>query len=122
MKLFEDEKLIIESSNKQIKLTDQRLRYYEKSDFISIMLNKVSSVELTYYKSSIWILIIGIVSAPVIVGFILIYIYFISKRHVVSVTPDGGRPIIFATKGLKREFLEEFIYEIELRAKQTHLN
>ena len=117
MNAFENEKLIIESDNKQIRLTSHRLRYYEtpksNSDFTSIMLDKISSIELTYYKSSIWLLIIGIVAIPILVGLILIYMFFTSKRHVISVTPDGGKPIIFETKGMKRNFLENFIDKVE---------
>ena len=69
-------------------------------------------LELKYYKSSVWLLIIGILTIPV-VGVILIIIFFYSKKHVVSVTPDGGKPIIFETKGMQREFLEKFIDAVE---------
>jgi hypothetical protein len=117
MNAFENEKLIIESDNKQIRLTSHRLRYYEtpknNSDFTSIMLDKISSIELTYYKSSIWLLIIGIVTIPILVGLILIYMFITSNRHVISVTPDGGKPIIFETKGMKRNFLDDFIDKVE---------
>ena len=117
MNAFENEKLIIESDNKQIRLTSHRLRYYEtpknNSDFTSIMLDKISSIELTYYKSSIWLLIIGIVTIPILVGLILVYRFFTLKRHVISVTPDGGKPIIFETKGMKRNFLDDFIDKVE---------
>jgi hypothetical protein len=98
-------------------LTSHRLRYYEtpkkNADFTSIMLDKISSIELTYYKSSIWLLIIGIVAIPILVGLILIYMFFTSKRHVISVTPDGGKPIIFETKGMKRDFLDDFVDKVE---------
>ena len=117
MQGFDNEKVILESDNNQLRLTTHRLRYNEtassNSDFTSIMLDKISSIELTYYKSSIWLLIIGILTIPIIVGIILIIIFFTSKRHVVSVTPDGGKPIIFETKGMKREFLEGFIDKVE---------
>ncbi|WP_437823639.1 hypothetical protein [Tenacibaculum mesophilum] len=117
MEAFENERLIIESKNRQIRLTSHRLRYYESpknnANFTSIMLDKISSIELTYYNSSIWLLIIGIVTIPMLVGLILIYMFLTSKRHVISVTPDGGKPIIFETKGLKREFLDDFINKVE---------
>lgn len=117
MEAIKNEELITESDNKQIRLTTHRLRYHEtpkkNSNFTSIMLDKISSIELTYYKSSIWLLIIGILTIPIVVGIILIIMFFTSKRHVVSITPDGGKPIIFETKGMKRDFLDEFIDKIE---------
>lgn len=120
MTAFENEKLILESDNKQLRLTSHRLRYYEtpkrNSNFSSIMLDKVSSIELTYYKSSFWILILGILTIPILLGLILIYIFFTSKKHVISVTPDGGKPIIFETKGMKRDFLDDFIDKVEKTA------
>ena len=58
-------------------------------------------------------MIIGIVTIPVIVGIFIIVMFFASKRHVVSITPDGGKPIIFGTQGMKREFIDEFVDEVE---------
>ncbi|KAB1064735.1 hypothetical protein [Salibacter halophilus] len=117
MEGLDNEKLITESNNKQIRLTTHRLRYHEtpkrNSNFTSIMLDKISSIELTYYKSNVWLLIIGIITIPVLIGIVLIIIYYKSKRHVVSITPDGGKPIIFETKGMKRNFLESFIDKVE---------
>jgi len=117
MQGIDNEKMVLESSNRRLRLTTHRLRYYEtkksNSDFTSIMIDKISSIELLYYKSNIWLLIIGIVTIPVVVGIVLIIIYYMSKRHVVSVTPDGGRPIIFETRGMKRDFLEAFIDKVE---------
>ncbi|MDA9970507.1 hypothetical protein N9E56_01590 [Flavobacteriaceae bacterium] len=117
MQGIDNEKIILESDNNQLRLTTHRLRYHEtaksNSDFTSIMLDKISSIELTYYKSSMWLLIVGIITIPIIVGIILIIIFLTSKRHVVSVTPDGGKPIVFETKGMKHEFLEDFIDKVE---------
>lgn len=117
MDMFQNEELIMESNNKQVYLTSHRVRCYESTkknaNFISIMLDRVSSVELTYYKSSIWLLIIGIVTIPIVVGVILIIMYFASKKHVISITPDGGKPIIIQTFGMKRERMTEFITKVE---------
>lgn len=116
MNSIENEKLILQSDNKQIMLTNYRLRYHQttssNSDFNSIMLDKVSSIELTY-DHKIWFLIIGILLTPVVIGIIMIIVYFITKKHVVYITPDGGQPIIFETSGMKREFLEDFIDKVE---------
>ncbi|MCH2196494.1 hypothetical protein [Kordia sp.] len=105
---IDNEKLLLESTNRQLRLTTHRLRYYEtnkaNSDFTSIMLYKISSVQLAYYKSNIWFSIIGIATIPVVEGIILIILYYMSKKHVVCVTPDGGNPIIFETRGIKRYF------------------
>ena len=126
MTVFENEKLILESDNKQIRLTSHRLRYYENStrnaNFTSIMLDKISSIELTYYKTNIWLLIIGIITIPIVIGLILIYMFFTSKRHVISVTPDGGKPIVFETKGMERGFLENFIDKVEITAMKLKSN
>ena len=117
MDAFENEKLLLESDNNQLKLTSHRLRYYKaskrNSDFTSIMIDKISAIELTYYKSSIWILILGIITIPIILGIILLYIYFTTKRHVVVITSDGGKPIVFETFGMKRKYLEHFIQKTE---------
>lgn len=116
MDAIENEKLISESDNKQIRLTTHRLRYHDapsrNSNVISIMLDKISSIELKY-ESNIWLLIIGIITIPVIIGIILLIIYFVSKKHTVIITPDGGKPIIFEIKGMKRDYLEDFINKVE---------
>ncbi len=46
-------------------------------------------------------------------GVYLIYVFLTSKRHVISINPDGGKPIVFETKGMKRDFLDDFIDKIE---------
>jgi hypothetical protein len=126
MKLTENETTLLESDNNQIVLTSHRMRYSEfpgpKSDFTSIMLDKVSSIELTYHRWSYLILILGIITIPIVIGLIIIFLWWRSKTHVVSVTPDGGMPIIFQTKGMKRADLEEFVDKAEeaaLRLKRA---
>ena len=117
MEAINNETIITESGNKKIRLTTHRLRYYntskKNSNYKSIMLDKISSIELTYHKSSIWLLIIGILTIPFLLGIVLIIIFFTSKRHVVNITPDGGKSITFETRGMKRDFLDEFIYKVE---------
>ena len=116
MKAIENESIILESTDRRIMLTSHRLRYHDRAskhtDFISIMLDKISSIELTYQRN-LWLLIIGILTIPVLVGVVLLIFFFLTKKHIVSITPDGGKPIVFETNGMKREFLEDFIYQVE---------
>ncbi|RLD83952.1 MAG: hypothetical protein DRJ10_02460 [Bacteroidetes bacterium] len=116
MNPLQNEKPITESSNRQVMLTTHRLRYHESAsrnaNFTSIMLDKISSIELTY-QSNVWLLIIGILTIPIIVGIILIILFFTTKKHVVSIIPDGGKPIVFETRGMKRDYLEDFINKVE---------
>ena len=116
MEAIENEKLITESDNKQLRLTTHRLRYHESasknSNFTSIMIDKISSIELTY-QSNIWLLIIGVLTLIILVGVILIVLFFLTKKHVISIIPDGGKPIILEVKGMKRDFLEDFNNKVE---------
>ena len=119
MELLQNEKRILESDNKQIVLTSQRLRYYEttgkNSNFTSIMLDRISSISLTYQSNTMY-LIIGIITIPIVVGLLLIFIYFKTKKHVVSIVPDGGSAIAIEINGMKRNFLMDFINDVEKAA------
>lgn len=127
------EELVTESENKLITLTNFRLRFNSSNRgsayIVSFMLNKISSIEV-HYKSLWLLLIIGIVViaggllagaqnqgdmmiAGLVIGLVLILIYFLSRKHVVTVSSMGGAKINFETKGMKRETLMNFINKIE---------
>jgi len=116
MKLLINETTIIESGNRQLVLTDKRIRYYEgnsqNSNFTSILLHKISGVEVAY-KAKFWLLILGIITLPILVGLLLIGLYFYTRKHVVAISSDGGTVLTFQTKGMKRAFVEDFINELE---------
>ncbi len=119
MDALENEKLITESGNRQVMLTTHRLRYHlttsKNSDYCSIMLDKISSIEVKY-QVNIWYLIFGIITLPIVVGLILLFMYYRSRVHVISVTSDGGISIAFATKGMKRDDVDAFIFKLESAA------
>ena len=126
MQGIEGEKLILESDNQQLRLTSHRLRYHEtrssKSDFTSIMLDKISSIQVTYQSASIWLLIFGLFTIPILLGFYLIYLYFSRRSHYVFISPDGGQPIVFQLKGIKRDYIDDFIDKVEeasIKLKQS---
>jgi hypothetical protein len=139
--LFEGEEIITQSDDKTVTLTTHRLRYnsssYDKAHIISIMLEKISSIEI-HYKSWILFLLAGIIiiaggllagannqgeamSAGIFVGLILVVIYYFTRRHVVTIASDGGANINFQTKGMKRETIIDFINKIE-KAKNKKMN
>jgi hypothetical protein len=138
--IFDEERLITESGDRRVTLTTHRVRYNSSSTgrghIISIMLEKISSIEI-HYKSWILILLIGILLIVgglimgvqdkkdimilgLIVGGFCILIYFLTRKHIVTIASDGGAKINFQTKGIKREALLDFINKIEV-AKASRL-
>ena len=130
---FIGENAITESDNKGIILTSHRIRYqssnFGKAHIVSIMLEKISSIEI-HYKSSLLTLIIGIIltlsgivmgasnqgEAMILglgIGLFFVLLYFITRRHVITIASDGGSKINFETKGMKRETILDFINKIE---------
>lgn len=131
--LFQGETLISESDNNEITLTSHRVRYNSsssgKGDIISIALEKISSIEI-HYKSWILILLLGILFAAggmvmgvndrggamvmgLAVGGVCVLLYFLTRKHVVTISSDGGAKINFETNGMKRDTLLDFINKIE---------
>ena len=132
--LLKGEELISQSANNVVILTTHRIRYNAtnsaQSHLVSMMLEKVSSCESRYQSWPV-LLVLGVLAvllggfslfqfggqqmaAPAIaVGFVLVVAYFASRKHVISISSDGGSRIGFETKGLKREAVVSFINGIE---------
>lgn len=133
--LFEGEEIITESGDKVVTLTNKRVRYHASSagqaHIVSIMLDKISSIEVHY--SSQWIVLflsIALMLAGVVTGLsnerqgqlgmglavfgvVLLLIYLFTRKHIVSIASDGGAKINFETKGMKRESVLDFINKVE---------
>lgn len=132
--LLDGEKIITESGDKSIVLTNYRLRRHISggghAHIVSIMLGHISNIEVRY-KSYLLMLIVGVLLLPIgamaalgtgeptagvpvsLLGLILIIIYFVTRKHVISIYADSGRSIDFATKGLKRDAILKFVNQIE---------
>ena len=131
--LLENEKIITQSGNYVVTLTNKRVRYDDtsagRSHLVSILLDKVSSIEV-HYKSILLLLVLGVImiiggvlagmdkkgdvmTAGVMLGGLLLAIYFFTRKHVVSISSDGGANIHFKTKGMNRESILKFINQIE---------
>jgi hypothetical protein len=139
--LFENEKIISQSGDKSIILTNCRVQHFTKSpgksQYVSIHLQDISSLEV-HYRSFILFLMLGILAVAValysgamnlgelfvlsgIVGILFILIYFFTRRHVVTISSNGGGKIQFFTKGMKKETLFDFIDQIE-KAKNKQIS
>ncbi|GDX53477.1 hypothetical protein LBMAG27_25240 [Bacteroidota bacterium] len=131
--LLEGEEIISQSNDKQVTLTTYRV-YYDSSQFgkahtASIMLEKISSVEI-HYSSWILFLILGGLFAiaglacgannqgpammlGLAIAAVLILFYFLTRKHVVTIASDGGAKINFRTKGIKREAIIDFMNQVD---------
>jgi hypothetical protein len=134
--LMTGESILQYSDNELITLTTHRIQYKNKtwgqSNFISIMLEKVSSVQVVGISYpillviGILIIIIGAFIAnenqgrdeggviSIAVGVIFIVAYFITKRHICIIASDGGNKIVFRTEGMNTENVINMMDKIEL--------
>ncbi|WKK80311.1 hypothetical protein [Marivirga arenosa] len=131
--LLKDEQIITQSDQKIITLTNQRIRYAAKAlgkaHIVSMMLNKISSIELKY-KNNLLLLLLAIIGALVLVyGYsmddtdllvagligmtICVYIYIKNRKYVISIASESGKEILFHTKGMKHEDILKFINQTE---------
>lgn len=140
--LLTGEELISQTPNNVVMLTTHRIRYNNASSYesrlVSIMLEKVSSCEVTYQSSPALLLIgslimlmgglaltqNGDIQAGGILGlafgFVLVLLYLSTRRHIIKIASDGGTHIGFETKGLKREAVVSFINSVE-KAKNERM-
>ena len=131
--LLEGEEILTESTDKIVTLTNKRIKKsvssFGNAHVISMHLEKISTIEI-HYRSWPWILIFGILLvvtglilrmqnnaeilfAGILAGLGFILIYFITYRHLITITSDGGTRIDILTKGMKREGVLEFVNKIE---------
>lgn len=134
MQLWENEKLISTSNNKEVILTSQRIRFETthlgQRHMVSIMLEKISSIEVRYH-SWVIILTLGILSILggiylmavggsdkehanifFLTGILMIVVFLLTRQHVITITPDGGARIIFSTRGMSRDTVLDFIDKV----------
>ena len=127
--LFENEELITESEDGQILLTTKRIRHFSGSvNLTSIMLEKVSSTEVNYSHYPV-LLLLGFLCLlysvtqqgeeqrwaiiALVTGAILIITYFLTRKHVVIISSDGGAKIVFRTSGMSSGNVMAFVNKVE---------
>jgi len=134
MNLLPNEEKLITSDNNNIVLTNYRIQMTDsewgQSFSISIFLENISSIEIKY-KSSIILLILGAISAIASIylknpeGFIICAIlfaaYWFTRKHIISISSDGGSSLTFLVQGMDDEKINDFVHNVSL-AKQTRVN
>lgn len=133
MKIIPNEDIIQSSNDNKVVLTTQRVymtdTVWGNSYNISIFLEDISSIESKYTSRVILIalamlvLILGYVASDrgsgVLVGSLIIaaafvLAWFMSKKHVISISSDGGASLNFIVTGMSAENINDFIYNVSL--------
>ncbi len=131
--LLEGEEIITQSDSNIVTLTNLRVRYtdteFNQAHIISIMLEKISSIEM-HYSSQMYYLMIGVIVSAfgiitttngtnqygilaIVIGLILVGLYFSSRRYLLTISSDGGGKINFQAKGMKRDVILDFVNKVE---------
>lgn len=125
--LLPNEEVVTSSEKGVLTLTNKRVRYesvvWGQSNLLSITLGSVASCGLVT-KSYPLLAILGGVAClgglggremvPLLfLGAVLITIYFITRKSVISIASNGGEAILVPTKGMKREAIVAFIDAVE---------
>lgn len=141
MKLLPNEEKLITSNKDKIILTNHRIQMTDsvwgQSFTISIFLEDISSLEIKY-KSYILFIILGVIclyggvymagqeeSEAMIGGLVLGGIFFalwwFPRKHIISISSDGGASLNFMVQGMGDDKIADFIHNVSL-AKQTRVN
>lgn len=142
MKTFNNEKVILASDNNKIFLTNYRVHMQVKewgfNYSIGIFLEDISSVEVKY-KSNILLLLIGclifissiifglteneseVLSVGMLVGLISLFLWWLSRRHVICISPNGGAKMTFSIRGFDSDKIDDFILKLS-QAKEERIS
>jgi len=137
--LLDNERVILQSDDDIVSFTNFRLRYtaseFGKAHIASILLEKISLVEVHYRTKTIYLILTlfaivgvliaeidnmsgGLSEAGIVLGVLFIILYLTSRKHVVTILSDGGGKINFHTKGMKQEQVLDFVNKLESAMKQ----
>lgn len=141
MKLLQNEEQLLTSNGDKIILTNHRIQLTDsvwgQSFSISIFLEDISSIE-TKYKSNILLLILGAICVlggfyiagngggqamvgGIVIGGIFFAIWWFTRKHIISISSNGGASLNFIVQGMGEDIINNFVYRVSL-AKQTRVN
>lgn len=143
MNLIPEEKIILESDNKELILTSLRIIYRQdlgrgEKRFTSIMLEELNAAQFVYSRRIMWILfallsiVFGIAGAanasppayPIILGIVFAIIFIIiykRARKAVIALCAGQVMIQIPAKRMSFEQIENFIAEIDNAKNKRYL-
>ena len=128
MRLLKDE-VKLDTLTDSIVLTNQRIVNERGNKYKnSIFLEKISSIEM-HYKNQLAFLISGIIVCIIgiiplfddqsgaglpllLIGIVLITAFFLTRKHVIIVYPDGGKSFEFGVKGASPDRIDEFLTNV----------
>lgn len=134
MMLLSNEEELVSSNGGKIILTNQRIHQDDKewgnAYTITIFLEDISSIEMRYSSNMIF-LILGIVSALfcsysfmsdsdgspagisliATIGFFVVY--WMSRKHIVSITSHGGKALNFEAASLPEYEMQKFLSQVQ---------
>lgn len=137
--LFSNEQVILQSEDDIVTFTNYRLQYIDsefgRAHIMSILLEKISSIEIHYRSKTIYLLlaiitVIGgfiggtsennesLIFIGFVVGVFFTIMYLLSRKHILTILSDGGGKINFYTKRMKQDQVLYFVNKLEAAIKQ----
>ena len=139
MNLLTNEETLITSKGNNIILTNRRI-YMKQSQWgsaysISIFLEDISSLE-TKYNSNIIFILLAVISvlagvylakengqalvAGLIFGALFLALWFYTRKHIISISSDGGASLNFKVEGMADDKIDAFIASVsDAKLKRT---
>lgn len=142
--LLDGEHVVMQSDDGMVVFTNLRFRYsyskFGKADIVGMLLEKISSVEIHYRSMTFLIMLgsilfllgvmVGVVEHELsyvllgaVGGGLLILLYFLSRKHFITICSDGGSKIHFYTRGMNSDRVLEFVNKLEeaIKARREEL-
>ena len=138
MTLLPNEHEVLTSNENKIILTNQRIHMTDKewgrSFSITLFLEDISSTQILY-KSNFFFLIIALLNllfsiyifltsgeyyemtplkVSFVVGLLFLVLWWFSRRHIISIYSDGGKPLEFMINKMPDEQIQHFFDKVQL--------
>lgn len=129
MKLISSEEVLMNSDSNRMVLTNFRICQVDTilgNEYTnSIFLEDISSVE-SMFKQKIWLLVAGAIFflvavifranqigiLAILIALVSLLIWFFTRKHIISIRPNGGAPIHLLANRMRKESIEHFILKI----------